>query len=118
MDVAKWERHWKDFIEQHAMAIDEKRATVTLTTFNKLDDYSCTLPSGAILGKVWKRHEPFGSPGTWILGQYTEHADPEKLRITWRDLYVLHPLTGEPEVATDDNIDAMNASKKSVEALR
>lgn len=118
MDIAKWERHWKDFIAEQRVEIEPARTTVTLATFDKLDDYSCTLPSGAILGKVWKRHEPYSGRGKWILGQYTEHTDPDKLTITWRDLYVRHPLTDEPEVATDDNIDAMNASKKSVEALR
>lgn len=115
MDVERWEKHWKDFIADNRVEIAEveERATVTLETFHKLDDYSCSLPSGTIVGKIWKRHQPFGGRGQWWLGQYLKSEDPEMIDIVWRELHVRHPLTNEPELATDDYLDAL----KVMEAL-
>ena len=53
-----------------------------------MDEYSCSLPTGTTVGKIWKRNltafqrsqgrvlEP-----EWIVCMYAEHEDPNKVRI-------------------------------------
>lgn len=84
-------------------------------TFVDLDDYSCSLPSGVYIGKRWKRHVPFNSPGQWWLGEYAEDPDPEQARILWRLIDIVVNV-GTPDEyvieATDKDIDAMKTASK------
>ena len=107
MDWAIEEARWKEFVEKHKIEVGDARAIVTMNGFKALDDYSCTLPSGTVVGKVWKRHEPFSGRGQWWFGQFSHSTEPGMIDIVWRELYVKHPLTGEPERATDDFFDAI-----------
>lgn len=57
---------------------------VTLDEFNKLGEYSTTLPTGKTIGKRWKRQLYMGPHrGRWLVGEYVEHADPESVGIKW-----------------------------------
>lgn len=50
-----------------------KLDTIYLTQkeFDDLLDYSCSLPTGVIVGKKWKRRVPYrGEPYEWFLGEY------------------------------------------------
>lgn len=63
----------------------------------RLDEYSCSLPTGTTVGKRWVRYQPYKvRPGRaqerW-LGQYVEHADPGMVGIWWS------PLLTETEAA-------------------
>ena len=67
-------------------------------TQKELDDlleYSCSLPTGTTIGKRWKcnttayRYNPLMKPH-WIVGEYTEHENPEKVGIVWRDVDIVN----------------------------
>ena len=60
---------------------------LTLEQFEKLDDYSCSIPTGTTIGKTWRRRVPYLFPVTkdtkWYRGKYVEHSDPNKTGIEW-----------------------------------
>jgi len=60
--------------------------------FDVLPEYSCTIPTGAIVGKRWKRREPYGATknATWYVGEYVELTppDPKKIGIKWIKVHV------------------------------
>lgn len=112
MDWKKEEERWKKFIEDQKIEVGDLKAIVTFNSFLALDDYSCTLPSGTVHGKVWKRHEPYRGRGKWWFGQFTLSAEPDMIDIVWRELWVKNPhVEGEVEIATDDYIDSIKAAK-------
>jgi hypothetical protein len=65
--------------------------------FARLDEYSCSLPTGTTPGKVWKRNSGFGRPGygdEWWLGQFGEpypegHKHHGSIPIMWLRLVVI-----------------------------
>jgi hypothetical protein len=111
MDWAKEEAKWKDELSVVQLQLDEKTATVPWLFFDDLDDYSCTLPSGTVIGKFWKRHQPYSGRGAWWLGQYMpDTTDPENMvLIIWRELFIVTPLGGTLR-ATDDLTDSLRAT--------
>jgi hypothetical protein len=111
MDWAKEEARWKEFIETHKIEVGDARAIVSLNTFEALGDYSCTVPSGTVVGKVWKRHVPLGRRGQWWFGQFSRSEYPEMVNIIWRELHIRQPDTDDTLLATDDNIDAIKVSE-------
>lgn len=64
--------------DREQIKVDEKTATMSVSTFNELAEYSCTMPTGVDPGKMWKRHdgahdEEFiagGGTPTWYLCWY------------------------------------------------
>lgn len=63
-----------------------------------MDEYSCSVPSGTTLWKMWKRNrnayrrtypgeEPY--PPSWMVGQYIPHKDPEYVGIRWFGVKIL-----------------------------
>lgn len=67
------------------MVIDAGVAHVTITDFRRLSTYSTSVPTGVVVGKVWKRG-PHGGPrgfrhqaplveGNWLLGRYEDCAE-------------------------------------------
>lgn len=63
--------------------------------FRALPEYSCSVPSGVVVGKRWRRHEPYrraptcdgrGDCGHWLLGEYV--ADDGMIAIAWTPLTV------------------------------
>lgn len=64
---------------------------LTPQEFNKLLEYSASLPTGMTIGKRWKRldgahdHDFVKRGGTpaWMIGEYAAHEDPKKVRILW-----------------------------------
>ncbi len=88
---------------------DTQSAVMSLATFYGLDDYSCTLPSGTVIHKRWRRHEPYSGPGEWWMGEYAVSDNPDEVRIIWRPIFVRRVPTDEPVRATDS---ALNAHSK------
>jgi hypothetical protein len=111
MDWAEEEARWKAFIEAYEIKVGDTRAIVSLNAFNALGDYSCTIPSGTVIGKVWKRHELYSGRGQWWFGQFSRCEDPEMVNIIWRELHIRQPGTDDTLLATDDNIDAIKVSE-------
>ncbi len=75
--------------------------TVVLTKeeFDQLLEYSSSIPSGTVLGKVWKRNQNFHSgkkPGDWYMGEYVpdvkakmdRDGKPETIGIIWRKIEI------------------------------
>ena len=67
--------------------------------FAKMGEYSCNLPTGTILGKIWKCNrlayaEPPGED--WFMGEYApdpkakigKDGQPETVLIVWRKIEV------------------------------
>ena len=63
--------------------LEPKTATMTLSAFESLHEYSLTLPTGTYLGKVWKRKK---NTGKWVLGEYVVDPDPKMVGIVWREI--------------------------------
>ncbi len=57
--------------------LGDKYALVTPDAFDRLPEYSTTLPTGTAIGKRWKAHRMSG----WRLGEYVEHPDPGKVKL-------------------------------------
>lgn len=55
-------------------------------TLDSLPEYSCSLPTGTTIGKVWKRNNNFGSDldPEWIICEYVNHSDPNLIGIDYR----------------------------------
>src|SRR5512144_2765652 len=99
--VARAEQHWKDFRRMYPIYTDGPRAIMSLETFDKLDDYSLTLQTGAIVGKVWRRREPYvdNERNVFYLGEYAVHpTDNTLVRVVWREIWLQQE--GEPRRAT------------------
>ena len=63
-----WEQPNRDLIE-----LDETHALMSWIEFDKLAEYSCSLPTGTYVGKMWKRHFPnvlLEHVGIWYLCWY------------------------------------------------
>ncbi len=59
-------RHWTQPAPWEAV-IDDETATMSSEAFERLAEYSSTMPTGAYEGKMWKRHL---GDGEWLLGWY------------------------------------------------
>lgn len=56
--------------------------------FLNLLEYSTSIPTGATIGKRWRRHHQWkdkdGSiKSTWYIGEYVQDADPKMVGIKW-----------------------------------
>lgn len=66
--------------------------------FDQMPDYSATIPTGAFVGKMWKRKEPYcgtHADGSvkWFVGHYTDHPDKTKVGIRWYDVQLISEKT-------------------------
>lgn len=85
------------------MLLDDTHAVMTEQEFSDLLDYSCSLPTGQTIGKMWKRDDnayrpPLGQwPPYWWLGEYTGYSpDGGKVLIKWREILVISKLDERP----------------------
>jgi hypothetical protein len=72
------------------MLTDDTHVIMTASEFKGLLEYSCSLPTGVLIGKRWKRNlHAFCAPGTpprWLMGEYEEDDEPGYVRIRWREI--------------------------------
>ena len=67
---------------------------LTRREFDKLPEYSCSIPTGTTIGKRWKRSDTFtlGRPRdrelVWHMGEYIDHPDPELIGIRWKRIEI------------------------------
>lgn len=85
----------------------DESADMLLSTFDGLDEYSCTLPTGTVIHKRWRRDDG----QRWWMGEYAEHEDPEKVRIIWRAIRVKAVPEQEHSLATHQHVDACRTVK-------
>lgn len=62
---------------------------LTAAELNDLPEYSCSMPTGTTIGRMWKKdmyaYDPDNrhlSP-TWVICQYVEHPNPNKVGIKY-----------------------------------
>jgi hypothetical protein len=58
-----------------------KTELISQKTLDSLLEYSLSIPSGAIPGKVWKRNLGLTEPPTWIICEYVDHSTDKNLLI-------------------------------------
>jgi hypothetical protein len=73
--------------------MDLQTLKLSLAELSQLPEYSCTLPTGTILGKRWRRNVTPGHNGsasrevdpdaTWIVGEYVESTERGYVAIKW-----------------------------------
>lgn len=109
------EHVWKQSPAWTSITIVDGTAVMSFKTFESLSDYSCTIPSGTIIGKRWRRREPYGGPGEWWMGEYAETnpPDPNRVNIIWRAIHVYHTTPDAPRRCTDSVLNSF----RTVEAL-
>lgn len=87
--------YYKTVEDFPSLIVDDTHAFCGPADFGNLLDYSCSLPSGTYLGKVWKRSNAFyvgrnhDEPLTWQLAEYVPCDIPGQIGIKWRDLEVM-----------------------------
>lgn len=64
---------------------------LTQEQFDKLSEYSCSIPTGTTIGKRWKRGEPYCGPRThWYMGEYQQHpTNPNLVLIVWKEIKIV-----------------------------
>jgi hypothetical protein len=82
-------------------AIKDNKRPVLIVSQKYLDnlyEYSCSLPTGTIVGKRWKRNihpECNGAAGyppektKWIIGEYYDCNEEGKIGIMWWDIKII-----------------------------
>lgn len=88
---------------------------MTCAEFKALPEYSATIPTGTTIGKRWRRldgaHDHVakaaGHKPRWIIGEYTEHADPTKVGIKWWRPIIVVPADTSPVIPYRD-LDIMH----------
>lgn len=120
VDWAKESERWRTTIAAlRVLFIDEKGiAIVPLENFEKLDEYSTSLPTGTPIDKIWRAHRG----AKWWLGRYVESGDPDYINITWYELYVIadHPVAPGIQRATDElfvQIKEHDDAQKALKAM-
>lgn len=71
--------------------VNRKLAYLTEEALHKVGEYSCSLPTGTTLGKIWARNDNAFTPDPipdWWLGQYVDDPDPKQVGIIWRKIEI------------------------------
>src|SRR3954464_7480956 len=83
-------------MEEPVTVANALSGTVALSEaeFKALPNYSCSLPTGTIIGKRWRRREPYenGPPGTvhtWFMGEYVESDREGYVSVRWYRIQIL-----------------------------
>lgn len=57
--------------------------------FDSLDEYSCSVPTGQRIGKVWKcKVDYYDESQGWLIREYVSHPDPRKVGISTRRIQI------------------------------
>ena len=82
---------------------------------NALLTYDTSLPTGTTVGKQWKCRSGCSWLGfdkeDWLLGEYTEHSDPNKVGIIWSKI-VKSETNGVKEKAEQSSINLLSRWKQ------
>jgi hypothetical protein len=72
------------------MLLDQTHAVMEQAEFDALDEYSCSEPTGVVIGKMWKRGEPYvGQRTNWFLGSYEANpADATTALVRYRRILI------------------------------
>lgn len=79
------------YVSAHEIVRDETHALMDKATFDRLNEYSSTLPTGPSVGRVWKRRVPWRTDWPlicWQLGEVVA-KDEELTYFEWREILVV-----------------------------
>lgn len=65
---------------------------ISRSLFDKLPEYSCTIPTGTTIGKVWRRKKDYYDESKgWLIGEYVTdpQGDPKMVGIQWREPLII-----------------------------
>jgi hypothetical protein len=69
---------------------DDTHAIMEQADFDSLPEYSCSIPTGVFIGKIWKRREPYiAEPTHWFLGEYVEVEDKNMAGVKFREILLV-----------------------------
>ncbi|MFZ6686617.1 hypothetical protein ACO0K0_02580 [Undibacterium sp. SXout11W] len=92
-------KHWEQ-PQRECILIDDQHALLSRSDFNKLSEYSSTIPSGVYEGKMWKRldglFDPLCKPCNreWLLCWFGFGIDKGRCSINFRKILIAEELTG------------------------
>jgi hypothetical protein len=74
---------------------------LTQEEFDKMDEYSCSVPTGTTLGKRWKcKRDYFDASKGWLMGEYTAivpdsrgNRFSDRVLIQWSEISIRVELT-------------------------
>lgn len=71
--------------------LDSNGATMDQATFDRLPEYSRSIPSGVYPGKMWKRDEwdSVRHEHHWFIGWYGISEDPTKCTVNFRPIFLM-----------------------------
>ncbi len=75
---------------------------LTQKEFDEMLEYSCSVPTGVFIGKVWKRNTSFrtGRKPNWVQGGYIQDPNDNNMALTvWKDIIVVGPLEIDKAIA-------------------
>lgn len=78
-------RYWEQ-PDRSEIEIDDTYALMSKAAFDKLADYSMSIPSGTYIGKMWKCHY---KQNEWFLVWYGEDKEPGFVTINKRRILVV-----------------------------
>lgn len=83
-------QYW-DQPDRSLILIDDRDAVMERSTFEKLHEYSCTVPSAVYPGKMWRCSDVYQENlGKWWLRFYTaDETDPGFCRLQTRNILLL-----------------------------
>lgn len=84
--LALWNAEFVPWPEE--ILVDEKTAVMTRRAFEKLPDYSCSLPSGTYLGKRWRTHFRDG----WFMREFIDCDIPGEIGIRNRRIEIVEEV--------------------------
>lgn len=83
-------RHWDQPGDIRSAPMDDTHVILTQAQFERLPEYSASLPSGVYPGKCWRRHNGAHDPRCknpeWLFAWYGECDDPKKCSINYRKI--------------------------------
>lgn len=82
------EASWQSKRAAMSMLLDDRHAVMTRAEFERLMEYSRSIPSGTYVGKIWKRRQWLNSD-VWLLGEYVDVGSQTEIGIKWRAILVV-----------------------------
>ena len=79
--------YWEASIGEFPNRKIEDTIHLTQTEINGLLEYSCSVPTGVIVGKRWKRR----IIGGWLMGEYTE-GRPGYINTVWKRIIKINQI--------------------------
>jgi hypothetical protein len=77
-------KHWEQPRTIREAPMDDDHVLLTKAQFDRLHEYSSTLPTGVYPGKCWKRKED-----RWLLVWYGLTPDPTQCSIEFREILLV-----------------------------